>query len=364
MEEMALWARDVLLSRGALVEMPGPQALRALLPSEVAQALGAAEWLSLDFGTGPGADQPADWLDRLARLIEEPPGAPAIVAACLTSTAPVPPVDVAAVLERDLVVQNGIYRLLEDSIAHARYLVFTFQYTVESDERRIRFLTIALNATANSRVVQPDEFLSLAWEHLEERAEFRPSPAEVAAVYPRAAQAARGEVRKLTETAESTANRRLARDIERVEKYYRGLLTQIEKRISRAVTATAAEKERSRARATELDRAAKLEDLRRKYSLRVRIEPADALAIRAPVREIRVQLMRRKEGREQVFHWNPVLRQLEPALCENCSAAAHPLHLCDRVHCLCSGCLAPCPSCGKVSCPICAGRCRCRTGSS
>ena len=48
------WARDVLLSRGALVEMQDGEALRALLPLEVARALGTGEWLSLDFGTSAG----------------------------------------------------------------------------------------------------------------------------------------------------------------------------------------------------------------------------------------------------------------------------------------------------------------------
>jgi len=361
MEEMAAWVRDVLLSRGALVEMQGPEALRALLPSPVAQAMGTGEWLSLDFGIAPGADHPAGWLDKVGRLVGVAPGAPPTVAAArLAWPAPLPPLDVAAVLERHLAIQNGIYRPLGESTALACYAVFTFQYTVESDERRIRFLTIALNASASSWVPQPDQFLAQAWQHLEGSPQSGPSPAELAAVYSQAARAARSEIRKLAEGDESAANRRLARDVARVEAYYRGLLAQIEKRISRAPSEPALEKERSRARATELDRASKLEDLRRKYSLRVRIKPTDVLAIRAPAREIRVRLMRRKEERERAFHWNPVLRCLEPALCENCFAAAHPLCLCDKVHCLCEACLAPCPNCGKISCPVCQGRCRCR----
>ncbi len=48
------WARDLLLSRGGLVEggaeSEGDDVLRALLPQDVAAALGTAEeWLSLNF---------------------------------------------------------------------------------------------------------------------------------------------------------------------------------------------------------------------------------------------------------------------------------------------------------------------------
>src|SRR6266566_3690372 len=92
-----------------------------------------------------------------------------------------------------------------------------------------------------------------------------------------------------------TANRRLARDRERVDAYYRGLLSQIQKRIERKSSdPDTLARERSLAEATELDRLAKLEDLRRKYSLRVRLSFADVIALHMPVREISVRLIRKK----------------------------------------------------------------------
>ena len=54
------WARDLLISRGALVESEEAGALRAMLPSEVAAALGSSDWLSLRFGAGAGADDEGD----------------------------------------------------------------------------------------------------------------------------------------------------------------------------------------------------------------------------------------------------------------------------------------------------------------
>src|ERR1017187_8194191 len=93
----------------------------------------------------------------------------------------------------------------------------------------------------------------------------------------------------------SRANRRLARDTERTDSYYRDLLRQIGKRIARRTPgAEAAEKERSRVAATQLDRAAKLEDLARKYSLKIRIQPGDVLVVPLPVREISARLIRKK----------------------------------------------------------------------
>jgi hypothetical protein len=106
------------------------------------------------------------------------------------------------------------------------------------------------------------------------------------------------------------------------------LLDQIEKRAAkRANDPAAAEKELSRASATQADRVAKLEDLRRKYSLRIQADLALVLAVRAPVRQMSIRLIRKREERLHILHWNSVLRTLESPLCEHCSARAHPLYL-------------------------------------
>jgi hypothetical protein len=172
------------------------------------------------------------------------------------------------------------------------------------------------------------------------------------------------ESRRLALTMEQNANRRLARDSERIQSYYRDLMRQIEKRIVRhGSDPKAVEKERSRAAATELDRAAKLEDVMRKYSLKIRIESGDVLAVSLPVREIGVQVIRKKTERAATFHWNPALGGLESPWCEGCFGRAYSLFLCDdRVHFLCKSCLSACASCGKVFCRACQAKCKCGAG--
>src|SRR4029077_13046973 len=66
MASVTEWARDLLASRGALVEGDEGDSLRALLPQEVASTLAIGDWLSLNFGTSAGADDPVDWMERLA----------------------------------------------------------------------------------------------------------------------------------------------------------------------------------------------------------------------------------------------------------------------------------------------------------
>jgi hypothetical protein len=355
------WAKDLLLTRGALVEAEEAGALRAMLSPELAAELGASDWLSLRFGAGAGSDDESDWLERFGRLL--PPEA-RVSAARLRLQKAARPIDAAAVLDRELVIQNGIYRLPEDCQSTARYYFFSFQYAIESDETSLGLWTTCLNATARSVVHRPELLLNSIGEDLEDEPAAAVRSEEVAKLFAVALGRVRPEVRLQAAGVGQNANRRLARDSDRIDTYYRDLQRQIQKRISRhSGDQQAAEKERSRAAATELDRAAKLEDLARRYSLKIRIEPGDVLAVTLPVREIQARVIRKKTERVGKFHWNPVLGALESPWCEGCYGRAHPVFLCDdKVHFLCKACLAPCESCGKVYCRACQARCKCGAG--
>jgi hypothetical protein len=364
MNGLTEWTRDLLMSRGALLEADADTAaLRALLPPETAAALRCGEWLSLNFETTAGADDSGEWLDRLETLL---PARCPVIAARLRDRAPVIGFDAAGVLDRELIVQNGVHRLVEDYSTLAQYFLCTFQYAIESDERSIGFFTVGVNAGALSLAPQPQSLLRTLQERVEDDPAFELPCEPLRKIAPLAERAARREARGMITVFEQAANRRLARDRSRVDAYYGGLLSQIQKRVTRKSTDPAAiAKERSRAEATELDRLAKLEDLRRKYSLRVQLSFCDVIAIQLPVREISVRLIRKKEQRTRVMHWNSIVRRLEAAMCEKCSGPAHPMYLCDdKVHVLCRECMAQCPACGRTFCRVCQPRCKCEKDPS
>jgi hypothetical protein len=90
------WMCDVLMSRGALVESGDDGRIGAMLPAEIATALGANEWLSLDFPPSPGADDVFEGMERMERVL---PAQPLIVSASIQKPAPSVSVDAASVLE-------------------------------------------------------------------------------------------------------------------------------------------------------------------------------------------------------------------------------------------------------------------------
>ena len=357
MIQLSDWARDLLMSRGALVEDEGEGVVRALVPPEVSAKLSVSDWLSLDFGARSGADDPSEWMERLSALL---PPSPAVAGARLRMRAPTARIDAVAILNRELVVQNGVWRLVEDYAAAMPYYLFSFQHTVESDERTIGYAGVCLNGATRSLAEQPEFLLRSVRDDLEDDPAFTVPAAELRALYPLAARAAEAEVRPRIAFIEQSANRRLVRDCERMESYYSGLLAQLEKRAARRTAEPqAAGKDRSRIEATKLDRAAKLEDLVRKYSLRVQLELTDVLVVSLPVRTISVRLIRKKEERQVSLAWNAALRALDTPLCEACSGRARPLYLCEKVHLLCAACYSPCSACARVLCRACQPKCKC-----
>ena len=80
--------------------------------------------------------------------------------------------------------------------------------------------------------------------------------------------------------------------------------------------------------------ASKLEDLVRKYSLSVQLGLTQALVVPLPVRAISVRLIRKKQERFVLLHWNAASRALDTPLCEACSVPARPLYLCEKVSAL------------------------------
>ncbi len=188
-------------------------------------------WLSLDFGARVGADDPAEWQDRLSTLL---PPSPAVAGARLRQRMLAGSIDADAVLNRELAVQNGFpaaggrpCRWPPTAVP-----VLVRVHRGESDERTMDC-----------------ECASTAPRPLVDGAARAPAPCDsgrsgrrsggcggfgfVGELCPAWLPAPRKRIRARIAALEQSANRRLARDSERMESYYGGLVAQIEKRAAR-----------------------------------------------------------------------------------------------------------------------------------
>jgi hypothetical protein len=154
--------------------------------------------------------------------------------------------------------------------------------------------------------------------------------------------------------------RRLERDRDRVHGYHDDLRRTSLKRLA-ALARTDGEKaegdrrrEEMRVAAIEREYRAKLDDLRRNYALRVTMEWVQALELYMPVQRFDVMIKRRKGERMIQIDWHPLVRAIEPPVCEAGSGLERTRLVCDdNLHLVAPAALAPCSSCAKPFCRAC-----------
>jgi hypothetical protein len=111
-----------------------------------------------------------------------------------------------------------------------------------------------------------------------------------------------------------------------------------------------------RAAAIEREYAAKLDDLRHNYALRVTVDWVQGLVLHAPVYRYEVLIRRRKGERIVTIDWHPAARTMEPPLCEWGTGLERVRLVCDeRLHLTDPDGQASCRSCGKAWCRACHG---------
>jgi len=149
--------------------------------------------------------------------------------------------------------------------------------------------------------------------------------------------------------------RRLGRDQERLHLYHNDLYREATRRaLALAETDPKRPREEQRAEAIGREYQARLDDLTRQYAMRVTVEWVQTRELMMPVHRFAVQIRRRKANRTIQLDRNPVLRRLEPPLCEFTASAERPSLVCDdALHLVVPAGLGPCMGCGRAYCRAC-----------
>jgi len=154
--------------------------------------------------------------------------------------------------------------------------------------------------------------------------------------------------------------RRLDRDRGRIHEYHDDLRRTAQMKLA-AVGASSGDKAESdrkretmRIAAIEREYAAKLDDLRHNYALRVTVDWMQGLTLFAPVHRYDVLIRRRKSERIIRVDWHPAVRMIEPPPCDWGFGLERARLVCDDgLHLTDPIGQAPCQSCRKAWCRAC-----------
>jgi hypothetical protein len=368
MGELRAFVAELLERRGAAVEAMEPEGLEVLAPEPLRQALGWPELARLGFG----AQQPeqairlgleGDWLDRFGALL----GGDGRWSERQFSGGPATCGDPERVLEQGLDLPNAVWRLHGATATFTRCLLLAFRYTALSDEKREGLVWLCFNVVTGAVIDDIAARLrSLLWHEADWQA---PDPEIRAAagrgwdgvtIESRVRPVLDARVKSELAPFLRAMRRRLDRDRDRVHGYHDDLRRTSLKRLA-ALARTEGEKAESdrrretmRVAAIEREYRAKLDDLRRNYALRVTVDWVQALDLYVPVKRFDVLIKRRKGERLVQIDWHPLVRAIEPPLCEAGLGLDRTRLVCDdKLHLVAPAGHAPCSSCGKAFCRAC-----------
>jgi hypothetical protein len=145
---------------------------------------------------------------------------------------------------------------------------------------------------------------------------------------------------------EESMNRRFRRDVTHLEEYYAGLQKEMESSLERSGLSDQLIRERQEKIALIPDEMArKKEDLHKKYSIRLKVVPCALMIVSMPAIQVLCRVSIGKKQKSIPLFYNPVTKNMDPAVCDGCGASTARLAFCDRFHLLCSVCAADCPTC-------------------
>ncbi len=365
MNDLQGFAYRLLERHGAIVEAES-ELLHVLAPDSLRAQMQWPEMISLAFGSeAPSGSIPVgfegDWLRRFGDLLGE---AGRWRRVCFPAAVPSPP-SAERLLDKGLVLPNAVARVEHQQEVWTRCLILVFRYSAVADEKREGLVSTAINLASGASLDGCQAPLRAAAANAEPAAA-SPQAAEtlgrVENFVPRLRALVGHRVQGELDPFLRGVRRRMERDRQRIHAYHSGLQAEASRRL--AAMAGSGEngkaeregrREQWRLDTIEREYRSKIEDLRRNYAVRVRVEWVQGLEILAPVHRIEVMIHRRKGQRRIAMDWFPQVRALEPPPCDWGLGLGRERWVCDeRLHLTDAGGQEPCPECDKSWCRACS----------
>ncbi len=371
---------------GAVVEPPAFGVYEVLLPDDVAQRWGIDPYQRFVFdGAHQHQEEGTVLLNYghplVDRIIEELRNQHACTRFFINTVRPHKP-GLKAEIEKALSFPNARLFFLpneQENVYQHHYLRFNFKVSLIADEKRELIVPIWMDVQ-RGYPVKGEEIERRAI--LDEENHFPDSPIapilEDLASGKESGQSAgltRGDpilssemIKVLAERAQwaiphelgdtlEALQKRLARFLEldraRLNDYYDGLLSDLERRLQKADEERRPALE-AKKQVIQAERQAKLLDVEQKYHLRIQVEFINCALIAVPKLDLTVEIRHRSTSIHRTVTWNPVLHEVEPLACDVCGLGGTKLHLCENGHLAHAECLAPqCVECKREYCKRC-----------
>jgi len=333
-----------LENHGAALEK-NDQGFEALIPEDLSMALDTSEHININ--TSPDSESEEAYSINYGSFLLEK----MIAAAC--KDVPL----LAFKLQFDYLKKEGFDRLAKEQFFFSKstgktenraeiktsYIYLTCRYTAQSDEQKQGIVDLVFNLETGAHVPRMVKSLSASgidliplhgpvWKDGQLEMVMR-------CIKEQSKHILMGELTPFHETM----TRRFKRDTANLEEYYHALEREMEKNLRRYRLSKELIKERREKidlLPAELER--KRDDLFKKYSIKVNVEPCAAMLIDTPAVKVLYRVLVRRARKNISLTYNPVTRALDPLVCQNCGKSIFNVYFCDDLHLLCFECSEKC----------------------
>jgi len=335
--EIFSFSSQVLERNGGLVEQRSDHLL-ALLPAPLARRLELPEEVQLG-GDGAPLLYGSPLLDRLVHLAtQEVP--------VVYGQVEVPYLKKAGfeqLLSQEISFVDGQARLVSRAEARTTYLVLVCHYVALSDERKEGLVQVGVHEGSGALIPDLEGRLSQFQPQFFEPGKIPPHfPVHLEQTISCALRSARARVEAELSDFLSSMRRRLHRDIRNTREYYEALKKEMEESLGNPNLADGQRQERV-AKIQELPQelSCKVADLEHKYQVQVTVTGCAALRLLVPVVQVMIEIKYRRLQRTAQVIWNPIIRRLDPLVCERCQETIRTVYPREKL----SQILFLCPSC-------------------
>ncbi len=336
------FARRFLELHGAAVQNE-QGGLEALVPEELGVRLGIPEHTRIYQDNPEAAEETETHLINYGAPLLEKMLAETLQRAPLASCS----------LEFDYIKSGGFERLLRDQLTfygaiasietvgdiRTRYLHMDIRYTAQCDEQKEGLLSLVHNL--ETRTFVPD--MAGMLDNLGFRLKYgRPPDGSrdlAASLQPHVDRCARIVLKEQLEPFRRSMERRLKRDVDNLREYYRSLEQEMRANLDNPNLSDSARQDRLAKIETlpqELNR--KIEDLQKKYTIRVRTRPVAAILLNSPAKKLVCRVIRGRMSGQLSLTYNPVTRGIDPLACNKCGSSITHLHFNAELAPLCLEC--------------------------
>lgn len=227
------------------------------------------------------------------------------------------------------------------------YLFLTCRYTAQSDEQKEGLVNLAFNLETGAYVPHMVHMLTSVTRDLETQ---KKSPTWKDEHIEKITEWVRRELKETMSDEigpfQESMNRRFRRDVANLAEYYEALKKEMEKSLERPSLSDELIKQRREKIALlpdELSR--KRDDLFKKYSIKVKVEPCAAMLINTLAVKILYKISIGRDYKSLSLIYNPVTKSMDPLVCQGCGRSITSVYFCDNLHSLCSTCSDRCSVC-------------------